>query len=277
MIEPHLPLRDPWGHKNSFGHALLIAGQKGMAGAALLAAEACMRMGVGKTTLHTPSANRLVIQIGRPEVIVSEDNDSGVFASPLNVDAFSAVGIGPGLGMAERTARALEEELRCCQNTALVLDADALNLLAVHADWWKLLPPNTILTPHVGEMKRLLGTAEGLSLEEMEQEASRLAMKYHVVIALKSHRTGICMPNGEFVRNETGNAGMATAGSGDVLTGMITSLLAQGMEASDALKTAVHLHGLAGDIAKKEMGERAMLASDIIKALPMALKMIENN
>jgi NAD(P)H-hydrate epimerase len=249
------------------GSALIIAGSYGMAGAAILSTEACLRAGPGKVTVHTPKRNVPILQTAVPEAIVSIDREETMFTEGVPTEDFQAVGIGPGLGTSEQTAITLIAQLRRTQ-CPLVVDADALNILAAHRAWMQQLPKGVILTPHPKELDRM----EGKSIDSYERltKARQLAERLQGYVVLKGHYTAICMPDGHVVFNSTGNAGMATAGSGDVLTGIITGLLSRGYDRQQACVLGVYLHGLAGDLAARELGEESLLASDLIRYLPKA-------
>ena len=195
-----------------------------------------------------------------------------MFAEAVDTEDFSALGIGPGLGQSEQTAIALIAQLRRTQ-CPIVADADALNILANHRAWLQQLPQGIILTPHPKEFDRM----EGHSADSYERltKACNLAERLQAYILLKGHHTSLCLPDGHIVFNTTGNAGMATAGSGDVLTGIITGLLARGYKQEDACIVGMYLHGLAGDIAAKELGQESVIASDLIQYLPYAFKRIK--
>ena len=251
------------GHKGTFGHALLISGSYGMAGACILAGKGCMRSGVGKLTIHTPRLNNDIIQISLPEAIMHHDLDGNVWTCVLHpCSMYNAIGIGPGIGKHAKTAEALHETLIALQeeNIPMVMDADALNLLAEHPEWSSLLPENTILTPHPLEYRRLMDASF-----DMER----------LILVLKGHPTSICIPNStDTYMCPFGNNGMGTAGSGDVLTGIILGLLAQGYTPKDAAILGVSLHAISGDIAASELGEHSLIASDLITYLPKAFKQI---
>ena len=259
--------RDDFAHKGTMGHALIIAGSRGMAGAAMLATKACLRSGVGKVTVHTPAANIIPLQIGVPEAILDIDPDNCFFTEAVNTDRFQAMGIGPGLGNNENSAITMIGQLRRAQ-CPIVIDADAINILATHKAWMQQLPAGCILTPHIGEFERL----EGASSDSYDRlsKAIILADRQQAYIVLKGHNTAIVTPGGRIMFCPTGNSGMATAGSGDVLTGVITALLARGYAQADACLVGTYLHGLAGDIAAKKFGKESLMASDIIDALPEA-------
>ena len=259
--------RDRFAHKGQMGNALIIAGSYGMAGAAILATKACLRAGVGKVTVHTPKRNVAIMQTAVPEAVVSIDREETTFSEGIATEDFNAVGIGPGLGTSEQTAITLIAQLRRTQ-CPMVVDADALNILANRRAWMQQLPKGIILTPHPKELDRM----EGKSIDSYERltKARELAERLQGYVVLKGHHTAVCMPDGHVVFNSTGNAGMATAGSGDVLTGIITALLARGYDRQQACLLGVYLHGLAGDLAARELGEEGLIASDIIQYLPKA-------
>ena len=259
--------REPFAHKGTMGHALLVAGSYGMAGAAILAAKACMRAGAGKLTIHTPKRNVPILQSAVPEAVLHPDREETIFSEATATEEFQAMGIGPGIGTTEQTCIAMIAQLRRAQ-CPVVADADALNILAVRRGWIQQLPKGIILTPHPKELERI----EGQCIDSFERltKARQLAERLQGYVILKGHHTAICMPDGHIVFNATGNAGMATAGSGDVLTGILTGLLARGYTQREACLLGVYLHGMAGDMAAKELGEESLMASDIINYLPKA-------
>ena len=265
--------RSPFAHKGQMGTALLIAGSYGMAGAAVLASKACMRSGAGKVVVNTPRRNIPILQASVPEAIVRAGNEETIFTETVDTEDYQAVGIGPGLGQSEQTAIALIAQLRRTQ-CPLVVDADALNILANHRAWMQQLPKGIIMTPHPKELDRL----EGHSADTYERltKARNLAERLKGYVILKGHYTAICCPDGHIIFNATGNAGMATAGSGDVLTGILTGLLARGYKPQDACVVGVYLHGLAGDLAAQELGEESLIASDIISHLGKAFLKLRN-
>lgn len=273
LIEPHhvAPLRIPRlpiAHKGTCGHALLIAGKYGMAGAAILAAKACMRSGVGKVTVHTPTRNNDILQISVPEAILSHDEAPLCFSTPLSdITSYQALGIGPGIGTAPETCSAFLKQIQHAP-LPLVIDADGINILATHRGALHLLPKGSILTPHLGEFMRLGNRS--INHYTALCEAQEKAATYGVYIVLKGRYTAICAPDGRTFFNTTGNSGMATAGSGDVLTGVLTALLAQGYPPLHACLLGVWLHGTAGDCAAKKLTEESLNASDIVDFLPEA-------
>ena len=268
-IRPRLLRRDPFAHKGKMGNALIIAGSYGMGGASVLATKACLRAGAGKVTTHTPKRNSLLLQISVPEAIIQFDREETIFSEAVDTEDFNAVGIGPGLGTSEQTAIAIIAQLRRTQ-CPIVADADAINVIANHRAWLQQLPKGVIMTPHPKEFDRM----EGPSTDSFERlmKARDLAQRLQAYILLKGHHTSLCLPDGHIMFNSTGNAGMATAGSGDVLTGIITGLLARGYKHEDACIVGMYLHGLAGDIAARELGVESVIASDLIQYIPQAFK-----
>ena len=266
--------RDDFAHKGSMGHALLIAGCYGMSGAAILATKSCLRSGAGKVTTHTPKRNYDIMQISVPEAILQMDSEETIFNEPVETERYDALGIGPGLGTNENTAIALIAQIRRT-TCPMVLDADALNILSSHRAWMQQLPKGIIMTPHPKELDRLAGNTSANSYERLAK-ASELAERLQAYIILKGHYSALCLPDGHIEFNSTGNSGMATAGSGDVLTGIITGLLARKYKPADACRIGMYLHGLAGDLASKEVGKESLIASDIIKYLPKAFLRLED-
>ena len=264
--------RPAFAHKGQMGSAMLVAGSYGMAGAAILAARACLRSGAGKVTVTSPRRNLPIIQVSIPEVIVHSGAEETIFAEPVDMEDYQALGIGPGLGQSEQTAIALIAQLRRTQ-CPIVVDADAINILANRRAWLQQLPKGIIMTPHPKEFDRL----EGHSADSYERltKACNLAERLQGYIILKGRYTAVCCPDGHVLFNPTGNAGMATAGSGDVLTGILTGLLARGYKPLEACVVGVYLHGLAGDLAAQELGEESLIAGDIITYLPQAFKRIK--
>ena len=264
-----IPERDKFAHKGDFGHALLIAGSRGKTGAAVLAAKACLRSGAGLLTVHIPACGEIILQTSVPEAMVEIDKEWDYITQLETLSKYNAIGIGPGIGCNEKTAGVL---LQLFENAKqpLVLDADAINLLAQNEQLLCALPVNSILTPHAGELDRLVGASEN-ACERLEK-ACQWAIRHKSYIILKGANTAICTPDKECYFNSTGNPGMATAGSGDVLTGIILGLLAQSYSPLNASLTGVFLHGLAGDIAASEKSQESLIASDIIENLSSAFK-----
>jgi NAD(P)H-hydrate epimerase len=272
-VLPLLMSRDAFAHKGTMGHALLVAGSYGMAGAAILAARACMRSGAGKLTIHTPRRNVPILQTAVPEAVLHTDREETIFSEAVTTEDFQAVAVGPGIGISEVTAVAMIAQLRRAQCPAIA-DADALNILATRHAWLQQLPKGIILTPHPKELERM----EGQCTDSFERltKARQLAERLQGYVILKGHHTAVCMPDGHVTFNTTGNAGMATAGSGDVLTGIILGLLARGYRQREACILGVYLHGLAGDLAAQDLGQESLIASDIITYLPKAFISLSN-
>ena len=270
-----LPLMKPrakHAHKGTFGRALLVAGSKGMAGASVLAARAALRSGVGLLTVHVPSCNNPVVQAAVPEAMTSIDSSECCFSAAIDTGRYTAVGVGPGLGQSKESEAALLNLIDNCA-APMVLDADALNIMARNPKYMQRLPQGSVITPHVGEFKRLFGETDSSYVRL--QAAQAYAMTFGVTIVLKGAYTVIVTQLGTMHFNSTGNPGMATGGCGDVLTGCILSLLAQGYAAPDAARLAVYVHGLAGNIAAKEKGVTALVAGDIVDSLPCAWRSLE--
>lgn len=270
LLQSILLPRAKEGHKGTFGHALLVAGSYGMAGAAVLAGKGCMRSGVGKLTAHIPQRNNDIMQITLPEAILHHDKDPEHWTSmPFSTTyptAYDAIGIGPGIGTDTQTQEALLCLLEKLAESPLplVVDADALNILSQNPRWFDLLPKDTIITPHPLEYRRL--AEAGIGME-------------NVILVLKGHNTTITIPGPthEQYTCPYGNNGMGTAGSGDVLTGIILGLLAQGYQPKHAALLGVSLHAISGDIAAEELGHHSLIASDLVEYLPKAFKQITKN
>ncbi len=268
-----LKKRPRFAHKGTMGHALLIAGKKGMAGAALLGAKACMRSGAGKLTVRTPECNTMVLQTSIPEAIVDIDPDPICFSQSFDASEYDAMAIGPGIGTASYTAQAFIEQVKYSK-CGVVIDADALNILGSHRGWINQIPRRAILTPHKKELFGLISTTRN-SYEELER-TRELAARQQIYITIKGAFSAIATPEGKVYFNPTGNPGMATAGAGDVLTGILLSLLAQGYTPDVAVKLGVYLHGLAGDLAAADLSEESVMASDIVDYLPKAFKQLRS-
>jgi yjeF C-terminal region, hydroxyethylthiazole kinase-related/yjeF N-terminal region len=267
FISGRIQKRDKFSHKGSFGHALLIAGSYGKMGAAVLASKACLRSGTGLLTSHIPQKGYEIMQISVPEAMISIDPSETVFSQVPELGSYSAIGIGPGLDKKEVTKAALKTLLQA-KPKKMVIDADALNILSENKGWYSLLPENAILTPHPKEFERLAGSSEN-SFNRLKKQVD-FSVANRVIVVLKGAHTSVSFPDGRVFFNSTGNPGMATAGSGDVLTGIILGLLAQSYSPEDAALIGVYLHGLAGDLAKEKVGECALIASDIIENLGCA-------
>lgn len=264
--------RNRFAHKGTFGKALLIAGSQGMAGASILAARACLRSGVGLLKIHLPFCNNQIVQSTVPEAITLIDFGETCFSEWEESEGMQAVAVGPGLGKSKKTEEALMDQIEHT-TCPMVLDADALNLLAAHRSRIGQLPKNSILTPHPGELDRLVGECQ--NGYERWMKAVELARTAKVHIVLKGAYSAIIAPDGRCWFNTTGNSGMATAGSGDVLTGILLALLAQGYDTLTAARLGVFVHGLAGDLAAKRVGEIGMTAGSLVEYLPLAWKAMQ--
>jgi hydroxyethylthiazole kinase-like uncharacterized protein yjeF len=267
MVKNILKPRKKFAHKGDFGHAALAAGSTGMMGAAVLCAKACLRSGAGKLTCHIPSSGNTIMQIAVPEAMCKVEEGNAFINSFSNPEKYTAIGIGPGIGAHDHHAGLLEYIFQHYHHP-LVIDADGLNVLAKHNWLLNKIPANTILTPHPKEFERLFGKTND-DFHRLQVALEKAAF-YKVIILLKGHYTFIATPGGTGYFNSTGNAGMATGGTGDVLTGIITSLVAQGYEPWQAAVAGAHIHGLAGDLAAAMLSPEALVASDIIDYLGSA-------
>ena len=273
-IRSRLRKRSEFAHKGQMGHALIIAGSYGMAGAAVLATKACLRSGAGKVTVRTPKRNYSIMQISVPEAVLQMDHEDSYFSEPVDTQAFDAVGMGPGIGIQEHTAIALIAQIRRSQ-CPILIDADALNILANHRAWMQQLPKGIIMTPHPAEFDRLSGSVSNGCYDRLSK-ARDMAERLGAYIILKGHYSALCLPDGHVNINPTGNAGMATAGCGDVLAGIITGLLARGYNQADACMVGMYLHGLAGDLAARDLGQESLVAGDLVKYLPKAFLTVDS-
>ncbi|WP_017733405.1 bifunctional ADP-dependent NAD(P)H-hydrate dehydratase/NAD(P)H-hydrate epimerase [Nafulsella turpanensis] len=265
--------RDKWSHKGDFGKVLLIAGSKGKIGAGVLCARACLRSGAGLLTVYLPACGYTIMQSSVPEAMVLTDPSQEQLTRSPKLEGFDVIGMGPGLGTAEITRKAFKELLEQ-ESRPMVLDADALNLLSRHRELMDLLPKNAILTPHPKEFERLVGSWEN-DFERLDKQIA-FSREHQVVVVLKGAHSSISSPDGRVYFNSTGNPGMATGGTGDVLTGLLTGLLGQQYDPLEAAIMGVFLHGLAADLAAKELGEESLIASDLIAYLPKAYKEFVN-
>jgi hydroxyethylthiazole kinase-like uncharacterized protein yjeF len=273
-IRKRLKTHSKFDHKGSNGHVLLVSGSYGKTGATVLSSRAALRAGIGLLTVRVPSCGYVVLQSSVPEAMVLADSDEHMITSIPELDGYSAIGIGPGLGQVEATVNAFNALLERCEKP-LVIDADALNILAANRNFLHLIPPGSILTPHPKEFERLVGKWAN-DFERLDKQVV-LAKQLKCVVVLKGAFTSIATQNGEVYFNPTGNPGMATGGTGDVLTGILTALLGQGYSSVDVALAGVYLHGLAGDLAATDLGFESLIASDIIEYLPQAFQKIRNS
>lgn len=259
--------RSKFDHKGTFGHALLIAGSFGKMGAAILASRAALRAGLGLLTVHVPKVGYSILQTALPEPMVSVDPHEEFFTNAPEVAAYSVIGFGPGVGKATETANAFRSILEQFKKP-MVIDADGLNILAENRELLALVPPGSILTPHPKEFERLVGKWND-DFERLDKQR-QLAAQLQSIVVLKGAFSSITAPDGTAYFNSTGNPGMATGGTGDVLTGILTGLMAQGYDSLQVAQLGVYLHGLSGDLALPEKGMSSMIASDLIDFLPSA-------
>lgn len=266
--------RNPFAHKGNFGHALLIAGSYGKMGAAILAAKSCLHSGVGLLTCYLPKCGYAIMQTALPEAMVMTDQNETVLSQlPEGIEKYSVIGIGPGIGTAEETQKLISFIARRYKKP-LVIDADGLNCLSYQKNLLNQLPAHSILTPHPREFDRLFGDHKN-DFERIETARNK-SRELNVVIVLKSHYSLIATPSGNLFFNSTGNPGMAKGGSGDVLTGILTALVAQNYSAENATILGVYLHGLAGDFAADSLGQEYITATDIISCLSQAFLQIKD-
>ena len=271
-----LPIRPERSNKGTFGRVLCAAGSYCMSGAAYLCAKAAYRSGAGLVAILTPEENRIILQSSLPEALVSVYSS----ASPdedtiaLSASAATVIAAGPGIGRSEG-ARSMLRALLRSSDKPMVLDADALNILSEDQRLWDLVPVGTVITPHPGEMSRLCGCSVDEILSDLPEICRGFAKAHRVICVLKDHSTAVAdgtSPDCPVYINDTGNSGMATGGSGDVLTGIIAALMAQGLSPFFAASLGVRIHGMAGDRAAARVGEYSLIASDIIDALPEVFK-----
>lgn len=255
--------RKNFSHKGTYGHALLIAGEKGKMGAAVMCTKACLRAGAGLVSAMIPGDQFTIVQTALPEAMAMAHDD----IESLEWTKYTTIGIGPGIGTGKEGATLLQEVLAHFNN-AIVIDADALNILSMNQELLGELPPGSILSPHPKEFERLFGKTA--SQPEKIQAAKSHAQKFFIYIILKGHNSVLACPDGEIYFNSTGNPGMATGGSGDVLTGILTGLLAQGYSSKETCIMGMFIHGLAADIAVESVSQEAMIAGDIIENLGKA-------
>jgi hydroxyethylthiazole kinase-like uncharacterized protein yjeF len=265
FIQSIIKKRLPDSHKGNYGHALLIVGNTGKMGAAVIAAKACVRSGVGLVTVNVPMMEQLTVQVSVPEAMI---NFREIFKE--EVASFSAIGMGSGIGTNSLERKILKQLLKYI-NKPLVLDADALNMIADSKKMMDKIPQNSIITPHPKEFDRLFGNHT--SVDERKYTAIKKAEELKIIIVLKGHQTFIT--NGaDHYENTTGNSGLAKGGSGDALTGLLTGLCAQQYSPIQAAVIAVYLHGLAADIALENQSTETMIITDIIGNFGAAFKTI---
>lgn len=253
--------RPAYAHKGIFGHALLLAGARGKMGAAIFAAKACLRAGAGLLTCGVPENGLLPVQTTIPEAMALTFGTDVLSGNIPSLERYKTISIGPGCGSAPETVEFFYSVL-CSFNRPMVIDADAINMLAENKKWLDILPPFSILTPHPREFERLVGKMNNDF--ERVAKATEMAKQFQMIIILKGHRTFVAMPGGRSWFNTSGNASMSKGGSGDVLTGMLTGLLSRGYSPEQAALLGVYIHGIAGELASEKWGMESVLASDII-------------
>lgn len=276
--------READSHKGSYGHVLVIAGSIGKGGAAAMTSLACLRSGAGLVTLATPQSVQPIVAEKLTEVMTcplpeTEEKtvDSSAMDTVLDLSKDKeVVAIGPGLTTEKVTAAVVRRLVKEIEKP-MVIDADGINALSDHLDILRERRSPTVLTPHPGEMGRLTGKGTADVQRDRIGIARIFAMDYGVYLVLKGAHTVIAEPSGEVSLSPTGNPGMATAGTGDALTGILAALIAQGMDMASAVKVGVYLHGLAGDLAAKEVGMTGMIAGDLIARIPAAIRCLERN
>ncbi len=272
MVEKMIRPRAKFEHKTDFGRILLMSGSQGKMGACILCARASIRAGAGLVTTHIPTCGYQIMQSSVPEAMTSTDFGKRYLTGIPELEPYDAIGIGPGIDKHIDTYEVIAQLLEK-YHKPIVLDADAINIISDEQSFLKQLPEGSILTPHPGEFKRMVGFWND-DLERLELQIA-ISKEYKVFVVLKGAHTSISTPNGKVYFNSTGNPGMATGGSGDVLTGIITALLGQKYTPEQAAILGVYLHGLAGDIAADFLGEESLIASDIIDFLPQAFMEIK--
>lgn len=271
-IKKILKKRNKFSHKGDYGHALIIAGSIGKMGAAILSSKSCLKSGAGLLTVQVPECGYDTMQKIVPEAMVIKDNGVNYLESIIQFEKFSSIGIGPGIDQKLDTYK-LVYSLLNNYDAPIVIDADAINIISNNLELLEIIPFNSILTPHPGEFKRLVGDWKN-DLERLEKLIN-FSMDNNVYVILKGAHSSIGCPDGKILFNSTGNPGMATAGSGDVLTGIITALLCQGYSSKEASILGTYFHGLSGDIVKEKIGEISLNASDIVENISDAFKLFQ--
>jgi len=273
FIRQLLKPRHKFSHKGTYGHGLLVAGSYGKMGAAIMSAHALLRSGAGLLTVCVPQCGYDIMQTSVPEAMAFVGGNYFLQLNEINTTSYSTIGIGPGIGSEKETQHAVKLILESFKKP-MTLDADALNIISLNKEWLSLIPPNSILTPHPKEFERLTqSVANDFERHQLQIEFSK---QHQVYVVLKGAHTCVTTPQGESYFNSTGNSGLAKGGSGDVLTGLITGLLAQGYSSFEASVIGVYTHGLAADITKEEKGEIAMIPTDVIENIPNAFKQLIN-
>lgn len=267
LLRRHLLSRDPDSHKGDFGHALLVCGCERMPGAAVLATGAALESGCGLVTLRSTSRACTAAVNSFPSAMLSEDVADVISDIPRDMSRYNAIGVGPGLGKDPRTVGALRLLMEEAGERSMVLDADALNIISENPELRGLIPPRSVLTPHMGELKRLLGTQEPAG-----SDIVALCEKTRSAVVVKGYHTRIYVPDGTVYVNTTGNPGMAKGGSGDVLTGLVTGLIARGYQWYEAAVLGVWLHGYAGDVLTAERTAECFSSRDLLDVMYRGFK-----
>ncbi len=267
-----LKKRNKFSHKGNYGHTLIFAGSYGKAGASVLAVKAAQRVGAGLVTAAVPKNNYEILQTSSPETMLIIDTSEEFISILPNLELYNSIAIGPGIGF-DNLTRELLHQLIKTYNKPIVFDADAITILSENKSWLKDVQENSIFTPHPKEFERLVGKSKN-NYERLQMQIE-FAVKYHVYVLLKGANSSIATPEGNVYFNSTGNPGMATGGSGDVLTGIIAAFLAQNYSPKDTVIFGTYMHGLSGDTAAENLGQSTLIASDIIDYLPEAFKSFE--
>ncbi len=273
-IADSLKKRSKFGHKGIFGHAFIVAGSLDMAGAAILSGMAALRSGTGLVTVHSCAANRIIVQTAIPEVIFQSDESTDFISNVEISESLNSIAIGPGIGLHPETAKMIHNLLKKLEKPC-ILDADALNIISRNKDLLLLIPKNSILSPHPKEFERLFGKCN--STYERITKASEMAQQFGFIIILKGAYSLVALPNGNLIFNSTGNSGMATGGSGDVLTGILAGLMAQGYTPEETATMGIFIHGCSGDLALEQQSEESLIAGDIIKMIGKVFDTFRNS
>ena len=272
-IKKNIISRSLISHKGTFGHGLIISGSKGKMGACVMSCKASLKSGIGLLSVYVPKIGELMIQTSVPKAMVITDKENDYISSIPKLEVFNSIGLGPGIGLNKDTEKAIIKLIKVAK-IPLVVDADAINIISKNKNILKFLPEGSVLTPHPKEFKRLMGTYKD-SNQRIELQ-KKLSKKFKLNILIKGPFSMMTDINGNLFINSTGNPGMATGGSGDVLTGIITGLIGRGYKPFNAMIMGVYIHGLSGDISKKKLGEESLMATDLIDNLPKAFKKIDN-
>jgi len=272
-IKKNLINRSLISHKGTFGHGLIMSGSKGKMGACIMSCKAALKSGIGLLSVYIPKIGESMIQTSVPEAMTITDIENDYISTIPKLESFNSIGLGPGIGLHKYTEKAIIKLIKTAK-IPLVVDADAINIISKNRYVLKFLPKNSVLTPHPKEFKRLVGTYKD-SNQRIELQ-KKLSKKFKLNILIKGPFSMMTDINGSLFINTTGNPGMATGGSGDVLTGIITGLIGRGYKPFNAMTIGVYLHGLSGDISKKILGEESLIATDLINNLPKAFKKINN-